>query len=76
MKQPIDTTICPLCGQDNNCMAPDHQSCWCNDVSIPDALIALVPSHLKRQSCICRSCIESFQQDPNHFSHLHQELKS
>ncbi|MBN1957373.1 MAG: cysteine-rich CWC family protein [Desulfuromonadales bacterium] len=72
MNQAIDTTICPLCGQANGCLAADHQSCWCNDINIPQALIDLIPDHLKRKACICRPCIEHFHQDPEHFSSLHQ----
>jgi hypothetical protein len=60
----MDATICPLCHQSNGCMMDTGERCWCMDVTIPQGLIDLVPPELQRQSCICRSCIEKYNDDP------------
>lgn len=57
---------CPICGQDNHCAVvngKDPISCWCMTTEVPDALLKTVPEESKGQSCICRSCIEKFQQE-------------
>ncbi len=63
--------ICPFCKGKNNCMAHSKNPCWCNDIEIPAQLINLVPSHLKRKSCICLSCINAFKENPTNFKLAH-----
>lgn len=63
-----DETVCPFCKGPNGCMAHCDTPCWCNGVDIPQALLELVPSHLKRKSCICLSCIDAYKQHPEAFT--------
>ncbi len=60
MDNKIDETLCPLCREENGCMAHSDESCWCNDVTVPQELIDLVPEAQQRKACICRFCIEKF----------------
>lgn len=56
-----DSSICPLCGQDNHCTA-DH-SCWCMDKKVPKALITQAEKHAQGpidKRCICQNCIDQF----------------
>lgn len=48
-------------------MAQSDRPCWCNKAQVPQELIDLVPSELKRKSCICGQCIASFRQDSDKF---------
>ncbi|MCP5079148.1 MAG: cysteine-rich CWC family protein [Psychromonas sp.] len=57
---------CPFCQQDNSCSA-NSTSCWCQQATIPSALIKLLPSSDIDRACICSTCINSFQQDPKAF---------
>ncbi|MCK5091281.1 MAG: cysteine-rich CWC family protein [Gammaproteobacteria bacterium] len=63
----IDENLCPLCGQDNNCLnvkcgGDSENNCWCNDkrFSFPPELTNQVPEHAKHKACICQSCAEDF----------------
>jgi len=38
------------------------------DVTVPQGLIDLVPPELQRQACICRSCIEKYNENPADFA--------
>lgn len=69
MANQIDTKLCPFCKQDNQCDAENEAGCWCNRYKIPQALIDLVPTHLKRKSCICSTCVARFNQNPEQFIH-------
>lgn len=64
----IDETLCPLCREENGCMAHSETRCWCNDVTVPQALLDLVPGAQQRQACICRLCIEKFNGNPVEFA--------
>jgi len=63
MSKQADETLCPLCHLDNFCGVNDPNGCWCMKEKVPTALIDKVPSHLKRQSCICQACIKKYQFD-------------
>ena len=54
-----NNSICPLCGQDNNCQHGDNQ-CWCTKLTIPKRVLDLVPDDKKGNSCICKDCIEKY----------------
>ena len=59
----IDTAVCPLCGQPNNCaMAADPSAtqCWCGDLKFPQELMDQVPENVIHQTCICRNCFDRF----------------
>ncbi len=56
------SSICPLCGQDNNCQCHEKE-CWCYHIEIPKELLELVPEGKKGKSCICKSCIEKYKEE-------------
>jgi hypothetical protein len=51
--------ICPICGQDNNCQHGQGR-CWCETVKVSRQLLELVPEDKMGKVCICKSCIEKF----------------
>jgi hypothetical protein len=67
MATEIDENLCPLCGQDNNCLnvkcggGPEN-NCWCNDkkFSFPADLINQVCGPARGKACICQSCAEAY----------------
>ena len=67
MLDKISEMICPICGRDNNCMAHSNESCWCNNVKIPQELLDLVPESKKKKACICLKCIQDYKDDPVKF---------
>ena len=58
---------CPLCGSANDCQlcstAMHKGPCWCARVEMPDALLACVSEHFRNRACICRNCVEKFQNE-------------
>lgn len=57
-------THCPICGQENNCMARKEESgnCWCNEVEFPKGIFDLVPPEDRRKKCICHTCVTNYQE--------------
>lgn len=55
---------CPFCLTDNGCALDESQACWCFNVVVPDAMIALIPPKQKGSVCVCRQCIELYCSDP------------
>ncbi len=59
---------CPLCGGANECQLSSPAArigpCWCARVEIPRLLLARVPAKLRNRACICKSCVEIFQREP------------
>ena len=53
-----DSRICPICGQDNGCK--HSKDCWCYDVKIPQELLDTLPHDKKEAACICKSCIDKY----------------
>jgi hypothetical protein len=66
MSPKIDTAICPLCGQPNNCpmaVDPNATGCWCGDLEFPQELLDQVPETALHQACICRNCLDRFMDE-------------
>ena len=63
-KRPIiDKTVCPLCGQPNECPMeadPNAAECWCEELEFPRELLDQVPENALHQTCICRRCLDRF----------------
>ncbi|GEM_PF-826569 len=57
-----DDSICPLCGQSNRCDVKASSGCWCMNTEIPEALLALIPTHLKGIHCVCNACITHYHE--------------
>ncbi len=53
---------CPLCGQNNACGAHNDTPCWCCNTGIPQALIDLVPPEKQMKACICKICVDRYNQ--------------
>jgi hypothetical protein len=68
MPEIVNETLCPLCHAPNNCMAHREESCWCNGVTFPGELLALVPEHQQRKACICLTCLQAYIADPLDFT--------
>lgn len=67
MTEPTNQDACPFCLQTNRCDVAARQGCWCNNLTVPQALLNLLPEPLKNTSCICRQCIVSFNNNPSLF---------
>lgn len=58
----VNEYACPLCGNNNECGAHDDKPCWCFSTGIPQALIDLVPAEKQLKACICKDCVDRFNQ--------------
>ncbi len=59
----IDPDICPICGNENNCMRlqqEGHELCWCAFESFPPEIFDLVPEEKLNKACICKPCLDEF----------------
>ena len=64
----MSENICPFCHADNNCMAHSGAPCWCNQVTVPQELLDLLPEKNKGHACICLSCLQAFHENPRMFA--------
>ncbi|WP_417552175.1 cysteine-rich CWC family protein [Marinomonas fungiae] len=58
----IDSTRCPLCGENNQCavtLGQDPSTCWCHqpDIVIDKVLLSKIPSVAQGKACICKQCV-------------------
>ncbi|WP_284244427.1 cysteine-rich CWC family protein [Thalassotalea insulae] len=60
MPASIDSSICPLCQQQNHCGVNNAEPCWCTKSKMPAKLLAQVPKQLQKKSCICQACLKKF----------------
>ena len=58
----LDMTLCPICGQPNNCAmeiekstAHKQEPCWCVSLEFPKELLTKLPSGA--EACICNQCV-------------------
>ena len=64
----LDTAICPLCGESNQCaMASDPEAtmCWCEGVVFPEELLDQIPEIAVRKTCVCKNCLDTYQESIN-----------
>lgn len=57
---------CPLCGEENNCMAGagEHGTCWCDkEGGFPKGILELVPLESKGMHCICKKCVNKYWEE-------------
>ena len=59
----VSPSVCPLCGESNACAmaAGDSEPCWCAEETFPEELLARVPAEQRKKNCICRRCLEAFE---------------
>lgn len=60
MTKPVDTSVCPLCQQQNYCGVNDTEACWCTKSKIPEQLLEQIPVALRQKACICQACVDKF----------------
>jgi len=60
---PVDPTVCPLCGQSNQCAGQVERAtgvkqppCWCNTATFSAELMARIPEQARRLACVCAAC--------------------
>jgi len=72
-----EACTCPLCNQPNLCgVQQGMKRCWCFDEAVPSSLVALLPLAQQGQRCICRTCITSFNANPQAFiTTLHKDRR-
>lgn len=70
MLHQFEENLCPFCRKPNRCGVNAAGGCWCGPMEIPMELIELLPEQGK--ACICGECVQSFQQNPENFTHLIQ----
>jgi hypothetical protein len=58
----LNSLTCPLCNGENACGIKDASGCWCMAVDLPTQILGQIPAELNNVSCICQSCIKSFNQ--------------
>lgn len=63
---PVDPTLCPLCGQSNQCAGQvarvssvAQPPCWCTQATFDAELLARVPVAARRLACICAACAQA-----------------
>jgi hypothetical protein len=58
-----DGTICPICGQPNECAIANGKpftTCWCLSKQIP---LALLKKAGTADVCICESCVDAYHEE-------------
>ena len=68
----VDAARCPFCAGANACTA-ETGSCWCFDLLVPEALLALVPGEQRNRACICQNCVRAFISDPDGFTQRYRK---
>jgi len=57
-----DSSRCPSCGQLNQCAQADADApvtaCWCFNVPVDAAQLALLPPEQRNRSCLCPRCAQ------------------
>ncbi len=58
-----DPSLCPLCGQTNQCAMEIEKStqvkqgpCWCTAVTFDAALLERIPEASRGLACVCPAC--------------------
>ena len=66
MADQIDPTICPLCGEPNQCAleiakatGKPLEECWCVSVAFTEETLSRVPPHALNKACVCKKCVAS-----------------
>jgi len=63
MTKSVDGTVCPLCQANNKCGVNEKEPCWCTKEKVPAELISKVTVESLNESCICQTCIQTFNLD-------------
>jgi hypothetical protein len=63
-RKEANTAKCPLCGGPNECALaadPVATECWCDTLTFPQELLALIPEGAVRKTCVCQECLLRFK---------------
>jgi len=58
--------LCPICGEKNNCSIEagiETSTCWCMTTKLPSELLERVPKEKRRESCVCKECINRYNRE-------------
>ena len=60
---PTDASLCPLCGQPNQCAmeaqrvtGQEQALCWCTQVTFSQGLLDSIPATGQHLACVCATC--------------------
>jgi len=56
-----ESSLCPICENDNYCEIDSEKECWCLSTEFPKNLFDALADNEKNQRCICQACIEKFK---------------
>lgn len=63
---PVDPTLCPICGQSNQCVMEVEQAtgvkqppCWCSAVSFDATHLSRIPEPARGKACLCAACAQA-----------------
>jgi hypothetical protein len=66
MSAQIDPSICPVCGEPNQCAievakstGKPLQECWCASAVFTAEILFKVPAQAINKACICKKCAAS-----------------
>lgn len=71
---PILPSICPLCGQPNQCAMEQRQGdaapvpCWCTRSVFTSELLQRIPEAAQGVACVCQGCAASITPPPRQTS--------
>lgn len=59
----VEPSCCPLCGGGNSCASvAGADNCWCLVVRFPQELLDKVPKERQNKACICKRCVDEFNE--------------
>lgn len=61
----VNSSICPLCSNENKCQVEASKPCWCFNVNVPQELLKKLPLESQNKACICRRCLDEFNDKKN-----------
>lgn len=60
-----DGSLCPICHQENHCAmvaGKDPATCWCHHTAVPQQLLEQIPPENRGISCVCKDCVDRFNE--------------
>jgi hypothetical protein len=61
-KFPVLPSVCPLCGQPNQCAMEQREGdtapvpCWCTTAVFSAELLQRIPEAARNKACVCQAC--------------------
>jgi hypothetical protein len=64
--RPVETHVCPLCGQPNQCAMEAERAtgvkqppCWCSQLKFDTKLLERIPEQVRGKACVCAACAQA-----------------